>query len=150
VAVGNLKQAEDTQLIAELFKEVSIGVNDVASRAEDAAILSAQTVSIAAEGDTVIKSSIQGMDDVNNKMKLLEDDSEKIGEIIRVIDEISSQTNLLALNAAIEAVRAGEQGRGFSVVANEVRKLAERSVDATKQITAIIRNMQINMQNSAV
>lgn len=150
MAVGNLKQAEDTQLIAELFKEVSIGVNDVASRAEDAAILSAQTVSIAAEGDTVIKSSIQGMDDVNNKMKLLEDDSEKIGEIIRVIDEISSQTNLLALNAAIEAVRAGEQGRGFSVVANEVRKLAERSVDATKQITAIIRNMQINMQNSAV
>jgi methyl-accepting chemotaxis protein len=83
-------------------------------------------------------------------MKLLETESNRIGEIVEVIDEISDQTNLLALNAAIEAARAGEQGRGFAVVAEEVRRLAVRSSEATKQIAQIIRGIQENTEKSVL
>ncbi|MGE5499191.1 MAG: methyl-accepting chemotaxis protein, partial [Syntrophothermus sp.] len=108
-----------------------------------------KSVERANTGSTIIEQTAEGMKKIieivynaSNKMRTLSGSSAQIGEIIQVIDDIADQTNLLALNAAIEAARAGEQGRGFAVVADEVRKLAERTTKATKEIAETIKAIQ--------
>ena len=143
------RNARDTKEIAAAMTEITGSIAHVTAAAEAAAASGGETESAAGKGQqmiedtlTVIRRAVETAGHAADTIQTLGASSERIGSIAKVIDEIANQTNLLALNAAIEAARAGEHGRGFDVVAGEVRRLAERTTSATKEISEMIRTIQ--------
>jgi methyl-accepting chemotaxis protein len=131
--------SEEIAITAKQITENALSVEKTAESTSQSCHIGTGEVTNAINGMSILKQQVQG---IATSMLKLGDNSQKIGGIVEIIDEISDQTNLLALNAAIEAAGAGEAGKRFAIVAQEVRRLAERTVEATRQIKGLIEEIQ--------
>jgi methyl-accepting chemotaxis protein len=157
MAAGATQQDQEITNTSSAVEELTVSMKQVSNNAEASAEAARRALDAAEQGNRAVRDTLEGMQRIRasvqataKKIKSLGDRSLEISEIINVINDITEQTNLLALNAAIEAARAGEAGRGFAVVADEVRKLAEHSRTATKDIAALIKAIQAETNEAVV
>lgn len=156
VSAGSSHQSEAASSMAASVEEMTVSISQVSDSAREAQAISQKNGELSSQGEAVMHRAMGEMSNISDTVGQasvtigdLGQQSEQISAVVQVIKDVADQTNLLALNAAIEAARAGEQGRGFAVVADEVRKLAERTTKATEEITTMIGAVQ-NSARTAV
>lgn len=149
------QQSREIRDTGEAVLRMAQQINEVSARASESVDVARRSMGASQEGARAVQNAIAGMNGIRDqiqetakRIKRLGESSQEIGEIVELISDITEQTNVLALNAAIQAASAGEAGRGFTVVAEEVQRLAERSGEATKQISALIRTIQTDTQDA--